>query len=160
MADRHETDDERADRNWEDLLQELRVTQTGIQLLSGFLLILPFQSRFEDLDAFQVDWYLGLLLLALVIVALLLTPVGMHRRLFRQRVKDDMGRETTEWENQYLGASGGPEGVMVWSDQPCYIEVGEGAVATTASTPIPAYTPIPGDEAEILGKVVAVLRRV
>ena len=37
----------------------------------------------------------------------------------------------------------GPEGVMVWSDQPCYVEVGEGAVATTASTPIPAFTPIP-----------------
>ncbi|MGL5223128.1 MAG: hypothetical protein ACRC8I_09465 [Plesiomonas shigelloides] len=37
----------------------------------------------------------------------------------------------------------GPEGVMVWSDQPCYIEVGEAVVATTASTPIPAYTPIP-----------------
>jgi hypothetical protein len=32
---------------------------------------------------------------------------------------------------------------MVWSTEPCYIEVGEGAVATTASTPIPAFTPIP-----------------
>lgn len=41
------------------------------------------------------------------------------------------------------GWNAGPEGVMVWSDQPCYVEVGEGAVATTASTPIPAYTPIP-----------------
>jgi len=43
---------------------------------------------------------------------------------------------TTGWNT-------GPEGVMVWSDQPCYIEVGVGATATTASTPIPAYTPIP-----------------
>ena len=41
------------------------------------------------------------------------------------------------------GWNAGPEGVMVWSNQPCYIEVGEGAVATTASTPIPAFTPIP-----------------
>ena len=41
------------------------------------------------------------------------------------------------------GWPAGPEGVMVWSDQPCYIEVGEGATATTASTPIPAFTPIP-----------------
>lgn len=41
------------------------------------------------------------------------------------------------------GWAAGPEGVMVWSDQPCYVEVGEGAVATTASTPIPAFTPIP-----------------
>lgn len=50
----------------------------------------------------------------------------------------------------YTGTAGsttgwnvGPEGVMVWSDQPCYVEVGVDAVATTASTPIPAYTPIP-----------------
>lgn len=41
------------------------------------------------------------------------------------------------------GWSAGPQGVLVWSDQPCYVEVGEGAVATTASTPIPAYTPVP-----------------
>jgi hypothetical protein len=37
----------------------------------------------------------------------------------------------------------GPQGVMVWSDQPCYVVVGEGVTATTADTPIPAYTPIP-----------------
>ncbi len=41
------------------------------------------------------------------------------------------------------GWNAGPEGVVVWSDQPCYVEVGVGAVATTASTPIPAYTPVP-----------------
>ena len=83
---------ERPDRNWNELLQEIRVLQTGSQILAAFLVVLPFQSRFEDLDALQVGWYLGLLLLALVIVALLLTPVGMHRRLFRQRVKDEMVR--------------------------------------------------------------------
>lgn len=38
------------------------------------------------------------------------------------------------------GWNAGPEGVTVWSDQQCYVEVGEGAVATTASTPIPALT--------------------
>jgi hypothetical protein len=43
---------------------------------------------------------------------------------------------TTAW-------SAGPQGVVVWSDQACYVEVGEGAVATTASTPIPPFTPIP-----------------
>ena len=41
---------ERLDRNWADLLQELRVIQTGVQLLTGFLLTLPFQSRFEQLS--------------------------------------------------------------------------------------------------------------
>jgi len=43
---------------------------------------------------------------------------------------------TTAW-------NAGPQGVVVWSDQPCFVEVGEAAVATTASTPIPAFTPIP-----------------
>lgn len=41
------------------------------------------------------------------------------------------------------GWAAGPDGVMVWSDQPCYVAVGEGVTATTADTPIPAYTPIP-----------------
>ncbi len=41
------------------------------------------------------------------------------------------------------GWNAGPQGVVVWSDQACYIEVGEGAVATNASTPIPPFTPIP-----------------
>lgn len=87
---RDESRAERVDRNWNELLQEIRVLQTGSQILAAFLVVLPFQDRFEDLDAFQVGWYLGVLLLALVIVALLLTPVGMHRHLFRRRVKDEM----------------------------------------------------------------------
>ncbi len=41
------------------------------------------------------------------------------------------------------GWNAGPQGVVVWSDQACYIEVGEGAVATNASTPIPPFTPVP-----------------
>ena len=50
----------------------------------------------------------------------------------------------------YTGTAGststwqaGPQGVVVWSTTPCYVAVGEGVTATTASTPIPAYTPIP-----------------
>lgn len=39
--------------------------------------------------------------------------------------------------------SAGPQGVVIWSDQPCYVEIGEGVTATVSSTPIPAYTPIP-----------------
>ncbi len=41
------------------------------------------------------------------------------------------------------GWSAGPEGVMVWSTEPCYVAVGEGVTATTSDTPIPAFTPIP-----------------
>ncbi|MCW2737987.1 DUF6328 family protein [Nocardioides sp.] len=92
MADdeRDETPEERADRNWNDLLQELRVSQTGVQLLAGFLATLPFQSRFTDLDAFQRAWYVGLLGLAFVTVGVTLAPVAIHRRVFRDGVKEEL----------------------------------------------------------------------
>ena len=53
MSARHETPTARLDRNWEDLLQELRVAQTGVQLLTGLLLTVPFQARFRDLRFFH-----------------------------------------------------------------------------------------------------------
>ena len=88
--DRDETPDERADRNWNDLLQELRVSQTGVQLLAGFLATLPFQSRFDELDAFQRGWYVGLLALAFATVGVTLAPVAIHRRVFRDGVKEEL----------------------------------------------------------------------
>ncbi len=87
---RDETDTERADRQWEDVLQELRVMQTGAQLTAGFLLTLPFQQRFEDLTALQRNGYLGLVLLAALITALVMAPVAMHRRLSGRHVKDKL----------------------------------------------------------------------
>ena len=54
-ADRDETEAQRLDRNWSSLLQELRVAQTGVQLLTGFLLTLPFQQRFTQLDGTHAD---------------------------------------------------------------------------------------------------------
>jgi hypothetical protein len=82
---RHETQTERLDRNWSQLVQELRVTQTGTQILTGFLLTLAFQARFSKLDSDQVAIYLGLVILAGVTTALGLTPVAIHRALFRKR---------------------------------------------------------------------------
>jgi hypothetical protein len=84
---RNETDEERYDRNWVEILQELRVTQTGTQIISGFLLTLAFQQRFQDLDAYQVTVYVVLVLLAAVSTSLGLTPVALHRGLFRQHEK-------------------------------------------------------------------------
>lgn len=89
---RRETDAERSDRNWNDLLQELRVSQTGAQLIAGFLLTLPFQDRFKELDSFQVTVYLCLVVLATSTIVLTLTPVAMHRHLFGKQVKDDLVR--------------------------------------------------------------------
>ncbi|HYH77119.1 MAG TPA: DUF6328 family protein [Arthrobacter sp.] len=84
---RNETREEQLDRNWAELLQELRVLQTGVQILAGFLLTLPFQERFEDLDDFQVTLYLVNVVIATLTTAFILLPVSVHRRLFRQRLK-------------------------------------------------------------------------
>jgi hypothetical protein len=84
---RSETPTERLDRNWNELLQELRVTQTGVQILTGFLLTLPFQARFSRLSAFDRHLYLVVLLLAATATALLIAPVSAHRILFRRRRK-------------------------------------------------------------------------
>ncbi len=86
--DRDESYDERLDRNWGELLQELRVVQTGIQLLSGFLLTLPFTQVFDGLDQTQKRLYLGLVLLAGIAVGLNLTPIMLHRRVFGDHVKE------------------------------------------------------------------------
>ncbi|SEQ72490.1 MULTISPECIES: DUF6328 family protein [Micrococcaceae] len=87
---RNETREEQMDRNWAELLQELRVLQTGVQILAGFLLTLPFQSRFEELDDFQVALYLVNVVIAALTTAFILLPVSVHRRLFRKRLKETL----------------------------------------------------------------------
>jgi uncharacterized BrkB/YihY/UPF0761 family membrane protein len=82
-----ETPSERADRNWNELMQELRVMQTGTQVLTGFLLAVAFQQRFVDLDAVQHTLYIVLVVLAALATILALAPVGMHRMLFHQHRK-------------------------------------------------------------------------
>src|SRR5674536_216271 len=84
---RRETPAERLDRNWNEILQELRVTQTGIQILTGFLLTVPFQQRFAELTADQRRIYLTLVVLASVTTGLLVAPVSLHRWLFRRGAK-------------------------------------------------------------------------
>ena len=87
-ADRDETEAERLDRNWSSLLQELRVTQTGVQLLTGFLLTLPFQQRFTVLDGSMRTVYLITVACSIGSTVLLVAPVGMHRVLFRRHRLD------------------------------------------------------------------------
>ncbi|MGO4384209.1 DUF6328 family protein [Specibacter sp. RAF43] len=87
---RNETREEQLDRNWNEMLQELRVMQTGTQIIAGFLLTLPFQQRFAELDAFQTALFLVLVVLAAIATGLMLVPVALHRRLFRRRIKEKL----------------------------------------------------------------------
>ncbi len=84
---RDETAVERADRNWNEVLQELRVLQTGTQILTGFLLALAFQPTFADLTDGQRVLYLTLVVLAAVAAIFALAPVALHRLVFRHRAK-------------------------------------------------------------------------
>jgi hypothetical protein len=91
---RDETEAERLDRNWVELLQELRVVQTGTQILTGFLLAAVFQSRFEDLDTYQRGVYLVLVVTSILTTLFGLAPVSLHRLLFRKRAKEAVVKYT------------------------------------------------------------------
>jgi len=78
---------ERADRNWTELLGELRVTQTGVAILFSLLLTVPFSARFETVEDFPRRVYLSALLLAAASFVVLIAPVAYHRLLFAQRQK-------------------------------------------------------------------------
>lgn len=75
---------EQLDRNWNELLQELRVVQTGVQILTAFLLTVPFSQRFGDLNGRQVTAYLCVLSGSVLTTALVIAPVAFHRVLFRR----------------------------------------------------------------------------
>jgi hypothetical protein len=87
---RNESEAQRIDRNYAELLQELRVAQTGVQILFAFLLSSAFQQRFDDIDAFQRTVYVATLLCAAMSALLLIAPVAAHRVLFRRHRKDEL----------------------------------------------------------------------
>ncbi|AVZ71421.1 hypothetical protein SLUN_03560 [Streptomyces lunaelactis] len=93
---RDETPEERADRRWGDLLQELRVAQTGVQILFGFLLTVVFQSRFTDLSETDRDIYTATVLMGAATMGALIGPVSFHRLVTGQRLKP----QTVEWASR------------------------------------------------------------
>jgi len=84
---RDESVNQRMDRNWIEMLQETRITQTGTQILSGFLLTIVFQPTFADLEPFDQNVYLCLVVASTLTTALALAPVHLHRSLFRHHSK-------------------------------------------------------------------------
>jgi O-antigen/teichoic acid export membrane protein len=89
---RDETPLERWDRNLVELLQELRVAQTGVQILFAFLLTLPFTNRFGAVGPIAKTTYLVTLIAAAAAAALLIAPVSFHRLWFRQGRKPELVR--------------------------------------------------------------------
>jgi Family of unknown function (DUF6328) len=81
---------QRADRNFAELLQELRVAQTGVQILFAFLLTLSFMDRFATIDPFQRGVYVFTLVTSATTVAFLVAPVAVHRLLFQRGRKREL----------------------------------------------------------------------
>lgn len=89
-VERAETRTQRLDRNWAGLVQELRVVLTGVQLLTGFLLTLPFQQRFAVLDHQLHALYLVTVSCSIAATVLLTAPVALHRLVFRRHMLDKL----------------------------------------------------------------------
>lgn len=85
-----ESEADRLDRNYGELLQELRVAQTGVQILFAFLLGIAFQTRFTSIAPYQRGIYLETMVVAAVAAILLIAPVAAHRQLFRRHKKDEL----------------------------------------------------------------------
>jgi hypothetical protein len=85
-----ESEAERLNRNFDDLLQELRVSQNGTQILFAFLLTVPFSNGYSKVTDLQQGIYFAALLLSALSAAMLIAPAVMHRILFRQHHKRDL----------------------------------------------------------------------
>jgi len=86
-ADRTEEEQDRLNRQMTELLNELRVAMPGVQVLFGFLLTVPFQQRFQQVDDFQETVYLVTLVAAATATAFLIAPSAYHRVMFEQHEK-------------------------------------------------------------------------
>ncbi|WP_254047557.1 DUF6328 family protein [Streptomyces aureus] len=84
---RDETADERADRQWQDLMQEIRVVQTGVQILLGFLLTVVFTPRYESLGSGDKAIYILTVVLGSLATGALIGPVSFHRLVAGRRIK-------------------------------------------------------------------------
>jgi O-antigen/teichoic acid export membrane protein len=85
-----ESESERLDRNYGELLQELRVAQTGVQILFAFLLGIAFQQQFQKIESYQRGIYLITLVAAACAATMLIAPVAIHRMLFRRHQKNEL----------------------------------------------------------------------
>ena len=94
---RDESEAERLDRNYGELLQELRVLQAGVQILFAFLLTIAFQQRFAAVNDFQRNVYLVSLINASLATVCITAPVAFHRIVFRRGMKDELMTAATRY---------------------------------------------------------------
>jgi hypothetical protein len=83
-----ESQSQRVNREFIELLQELRIAVPGIQILFAFLLTVPFNPRFVDLSDMERACYLATLIACAVSTICLIEPTAYHRARFREGVKE------------------------------------------------------------------------
>ncbi|MGW1716985.1 MULTISPECIES: DUF6328 family protein [Streptomyces] len=93
---REETEEERADRRWGELIQEVRVAQTGVQILFGFLLTVVFTPRYEQLGDTEHTIYIVTVVLGAAATGALIGPVALHRIVSGRQVKP----EAVQWASR------------------------------------------------------------
>ncbi|WP_371674635.1 DUF6328 family protein [Streptomyces sp. NBC_00289] len=93
---RDETEEERADRKWVELIQEIRVAQTGVQILFGFLLTVVFTPRYTQLTQTDKNIYIVTVVLGACTTGALIGPVSLHRLVSGRRVKP----QAVEWASR------------------------------------------------------------
>lgn len=126
---RDETVTERLDRNWNALLQELRVVQTGTQLLTGFLLTVAFQQTFADLEDWQKTLYLVAVSFAVLSTVCALMPVALHRALFRRRAMGTL----VAWADRMVRIGLATTGVAVITATALVFSVATGVAGAVAA---------------------------
>ncbi|MEV7980243.1 DUF6328 family protein [Streptomyces sp. NPDC086519] len=89
---RDETPEERADRMWTELIQEVRVAQTGVQILFGFLLTVAFQQKYAELSHVDKTIYIVTVILGASATGALIGPVSLHRLVSGRKVKPEAVR--------------------------------------------------------------------
>jgi len=93
---RDETEEERADRKWGELIQEVRVAQTGVQILFGFLLTVVFTPKYANLADTDKSIYIVTVVLGACATGALIGPVSLHRLVSGRRVKP----QSVEWASR------------------------------------------------------------
>jgi cation transport ATPase len=96
VADTERRSKEELNQEWGELVEEHRLAMPGVQVLFAFLLILPFQNRFEDLTRVQKYVFFAALICAAFAVVLLITPTAAHRIRWRQADKDALLHMSTK----------------------------------------------------------------
>ena len=93
-----ETEKERVDRELIELLNEVRIVLPGVQVLFGFLLVVPFQQSFRDVTDLERQLFIVAFLTAMAASVLLIAPSTYHRIRFRSGDKAQL----IETSNKYV----------------------------------------------------------